>query len=130
MPENNVPVAEAAIRDAFEVGKAAWNRGDIDTYLDGFWPSEKTRWVSGGTVIEGREAIVSAYTARFASAENMGTLQLTRLDIDMLTETDALAFGKLLHTLNDVTRELVFTVHLRKAGEGWLIVSDHTSANA
>ena len=128
MPDENPNSAEAAIRATFDFGCAAWNRGDVDAYLAGYWDSEQTRWISGGTVIEGRDAIVAAVKARYPSPEGMGTLDLTRLEIDVLTARDALVFGRLWHTLGDVTRALVFTVQLRREGEAWLMVTDHTSA--
>ena len=128
MPDDTSPTAESDARAAFEASCAAWNRGDVDAYLAGYWDSEQTRWISGGTVIEGKDAIVAAVKARYPTPERMGTLELTQLEINALTAQDALVFGRLRHTLGDVTRALVFTVHLHKVGAAWLMVTDHTSA--
>ena len=127
MPDETSYSAEAEARAAFESGCAAWNRGDVDAYLAGYWDSEQTRWISGGTVIEGRDAIVATVRARYPTPERMGTLELTQLEITVLTAQDALVFGRLRHMLGDVTRPLVFTVHLRRVGGAWLMVTDHTS---
>ena len=119
--------AENTIRARFVAGIEAWNSGDINAYLAGYWPSEKTRWVSGATIIRGSDNIASAYRARFATPETMGTLQLVALEIDLLTSSDALIFGKLIHSLDTNARDVFFTVHMRQIDNDWLIVSDHAS---
>ena len=129
MQDKTLDLIEADIRATFETGIEAWNRGDVDTYLAEYCNSERTRWVTGGRVIQGKDAIASAVRARYPSPEAMGKIQLLDLDLTILTDTDALAFGQLLHTLDTVTRELVFTVYLSKIEGEWLIVSDHTSAS-
>lgn len=128
MLNKNLHVDEANIRAVFEFGSEAWNRGDIDQYLAVYWNSERTRWVTGGTVIRGKEAIAPAVKARFPSPDSMGTIHITRLEINILAEPHALVFGELLSTTGDITRELVFTAHLSKIEGEWLIVSDHTSS--
>ena len=120
---------EATIRARFDAGRAAWNRGDIEGYLAGYWDSERTRWASGATVILGKKAIAAAFRSRFPSPQQMGTIEMTDLEIEVLTSTDALVFGHLVHTVGDVGRKGVFTVHLRKIGGDWFVVSDHFSTS-
>ena len=118
---------EATIRARFEAGSAAWNRGDIEGYLAGYWDSDRTRWASGGTVVRGKKAIAATFRSRFASPQQMGKIKVTDLEIEVLTGTDALAFGHLAHIVGDMVRRGVFTVHVRKIGGDWFVVSDHFS---
>jgi uncharacterized protein (TIGR02246 family) len=115
------------IRDLFEAGNAAWNRGDIDGYLADYWHSEKVRWVSEGKVSYGFDATAAAYKARFNTPGNMGTLEVANLEVQLLGESDALAFGEWIQTARGVRRHGVFTVHLKKMDGKWCIVSDHSS---
>ena len=118
---------EATIRARFDAGRAAWNRGDIEGYLAGYWDSEGTRWASGATVVRGKKAIAAAFRSRFPSPQQMGKIEVTGLEVEVLTGTDALVFGHLTHTVGGLVRKGVFTVHLRKIGGDWFVVSDHFS---
>ena len=116
-----------AIRKVFEAGCAAWNRGDLDGYLASYWDSNKTIWVSSGSLRRGRKAIVAAYKARFSTPQQMGKLTLAELEIDVLTTTDAIAFGRWRLVVDNKTAKGFFTVQLRKIEGIWLFVSDHSS---
>src|SRR5687767_2438837 len=83
---------EAAIRAWFESGTAAWNRGDLDAYLAGYWDSDRTRLPSGGRVIRGKKVIAAMYRSRFPSPEQMGRFAVTSLEVQELSGTDALVF--------------------------------------
>jgi uncharacterized protein (TIGR02246 family) len=117
------------IRMLFEVSCAAWNRGDIDGYLAGYWHSDKVRWVSEGTVRYGFEAIATAYKSRFDTPDKMGTLEVANLEIQNLSGRDALVFGTWTQTIGAARRHGVFTVHTKKIDGRWLIVSDHSSTS-
>ena len=117
------------IHAMFEESCAAWNRGDIDGHLADYWHSDKVRWVSEGTVRYGFEAIAAGFKARFDSPGNMGRLEVANLDIQLLGESDALAFGAWIQTTPTARRHGVFTVHLKKIDDDWLIVSDHSSTS-
>ena len=117
------------IRALFESACAAWNRGDIDGYLADYWHSDKVRWVSEGTVRYGFDAIAAGFKARFASPGNMGRLEVANLEIQLLGESDALVFGAWIHTTPAAKCHGVFTVHVKKISDEWLIVSDHSSSS-
>jgi uncharacterized protein (TIGR02246 family) len=119
---------EVAIRNVFEAGCAAWNRGDLDGYLASYWDSDKTLWISGGSLQRGRKAIVEAYRARFSTPQQMGQITVAGLEIEVLTDTDALAFGRWMLALEDKSSHGFFTVQLKKIEGSWLFVSDHASS--
>jgi uncharacterized protein (TIGR02246 family) len=118
---------EVAIRKVFEAGCTAWNRGDLDGYLASYWDSNKTTWVSSGSLTRGRKAIVAAHKTRFSRPQQMGKLTLAELEIDVLTTTDAVAFGRWMLVVDNETPKGFFTVQLRKIEGIWLFVSDHSS---
>jgi uncharacterized protein (TIGR02246 family) len=120
---------EDAIRQVFEAGCAAWNRGDLDGYLAGYWDSNKTIWISSGSLTRGRKAIVAAYKTRFSTPQQMGKLTLAELEIDVLTPTDAIAFGRWMLVVDNEDSKGFFTVQLRKLEGTWLFVSDHSSTS-
>lgn len=117
-----------AVAELFRAGSDAWNRGDVEGYLATYADTETVRWVSGDQVIIGRNAIAAAFKERFPTAEGMGKLSIKKLQVDLLTPSDALAFGEWHQQLGEAERAGVFTVHLTKFSAGWRIVSDHASA--
>ncbi len=88
-------------------------------------PSARPRGREGECGV--KQAIAAAFRARFPSPQQMGAIEAADLEIDVLTDADALVVGRLVHTVGDRTRRGVFTVHLRKFGGDWFIVSDHFS---
>ena len=120
--------AEVAIHATFDAGCAAWNRGELDGYLASYWNSDKTIWVSGGTLTRGSQAITAAYKARFPTPQQMGKLTVTNMTIEVLTDLDAIVFGHWMLTIDNKTQKGVFTVQLKKIEGEWLFVSDHSSS--
>ena len=115
------------IRALFESACAAWNRGNIDGYLADYWHSDKVRWVSEGIVRYGFEVIAAAFKVRFDALDNMGRLEVSNLEVELLGKSDALVFGVWTQTMHTARRHGVFTVHSKKIDGEWLIVSDHSS---
>ena len=49
--------AEIAIRSVLQAQAAAWNRGDIDGYMDGYARDSKTAFVGGCTLTRRRHTV-------------------------------------------------------------------------
>ena len=118
---------QESIRARFEEATTAWNRGDLEAYLTSYWDSEETLWISRGSIIRGITAIRSTCKSLYDSPEKMGKFEIEHLEINVLTENDALVIGQWLHTVQESARKGVFTVHMRKLGGEWVVVMDHTS---
>jgi uncharacterized protein (TIGR02246 family) len=118
-----------SIRARFEQAATAWNRGDLDAYLTSYWDSEETLWISRGTIIRGITAIRSTCKSLYASPETMGKFEIQDLQINVLTESDALVIGTWLLTVQEPARNGVFTVLMKRLGGEWVVVMDHTSSS-
>ena len=116
-----------AIRAVFEASCTAWNRGDVAGYLASYWDSDKTIWISNGSLTRGRKAIEAAYKTRFSTPGQMGKLTLVDLEIEVLTSLDAIAFGRWMLTVEGGDSKGFFTVQLKKIEDAWVFVSDHSS---
>lgn len=130
LPATERERTESAIRRVFEESCARWNRGDLDGYLAGYWDSEKTLWISSGSLTRGKAAIAAAYKRRFSMGGPMGRLSVAELEIDVLTPDDAIAFGRWILDLEGTTSQGFFTVQLRKIEGAWLFVCDHASSSS
>ena len=106
---------------------AAWNRGDIDGFMNGYARSSATEFISGDKLTRGWQTVRDRYKKKYNSREKMGTLNYSELKITRLSSDAALVLGcwKLVRK-NDKPHGR-FTLLFRRTPDGWRIVHDHTS---
>jgi ketosteroid isomerase-like protein len=118
----------AAVRAVIEAQAAAWNRGDVAGYMEGYAKEETTTFVSGDTVTRGWQTVLDRYKARYDTREKMGTLAFSELELKPLSEFYIMATGRWQLTRAADTPHGRFTLIFRRTGAGWRIVHDHTSS--
>ena len=107
---------------------AAWNAGDIDGYMKGYWNSDSTVFLSGGNITRGYSGVLSRYKKSYDTRDKMGKLEFTELHVRIITPTFGVATGVWrLHRATDQPWGR-FTLLVEKKPEGWRIVHDHTSS--
>ncbi|HYG79456.1 MAG TPA: SgcJ/EcaC family oxidoreductase [Pyrinomonadaceae bacterium] len=119
--------AEAAVRAVLDAQAAAWNRGDIEGYMDGYARSEEIVFVSGDSVTRGWQTVLERYKKNYATREKMGTLEFSDLEIKVMGKDVAVAHGRWKLTRAADSPHGRFTLVFRRAGKNWRIVHDHTS---
>jgi uncharacterized protein (TIGR02246 family) len=117
---------EADIRAVLSAQIEAWNRGDLDGYMAGYWNSPELKFVSGASVTTGWIPTLARYKARYDTAAKRGHLAFTGLEVQMLGPDAALAMGH-WRLDRETSAEGEFTLTLRRIDGRWLIVVDHTS---
>jgi uncharacterized protein (TIGR02246 family) len=120
--------AVAAIRAVLDEQAAAWNRGDIEGYMQGYARSPETVFVSGDTVTRGWQTVLDRYKKGYDTREKMGTLSFSDLEIKVLGKDTAVAIGRWQLTREKDTPHGRFTLIFRRSSEGWRIIHDHTSS--
>lgn len=121
--------AEAAtITALLKAQDAAWNEGDIDGFMKGYWPSESLRFASGGNVVRGYAATLDRYKLRYPGKEGMGLLETTEYEVDLVSPDAAIAHGRWKVTTGEGSSTGLYTLVLRKMDGEWLIVSDTTTS--
>ncbi|SDI28633.1 conserved hypothetical protein [Ferrimonas sediminum] len=119
--------SEADIRAVLAQQQAAWNRADIEGYMQGYWNNEQLRFVSSGKIKYGWHNTLKGYQKRYPDAETMGQLHFELETVQMLSDDAALVVGRwqLLRKKDRPAGE--FTLIFQKIGGQWRIVHDHTS---
>jgi ketosteroid isomerase-like protein len=118
---------EKAIEKILLAQVAAWNAGDIEGYMKGYWNSDSTVFVSGGNLTRGYSSVLSRYKKSYNTLEKMGKLEFVELQVRMVTQSLGVATGIWrLHRAKDQPWGR-FTLLVEKKPEGWRIVHDHTS---
>lgn len=115
------------IRKVMEAQTIAWNKGDIEGFMIGYWKSPQMTFVSGDNVTKGWQETTDRYKKNYDTREKMGALTFTDLEIEVLSKDSAKVLGrwKVAHEPKDSQGR--FTLIFRKLKAGWRIIHDHTS---
>jgi ketosteroid isomerase-like protein len=120
--------AAEAIKAVMDAQTAAWNRGDLEGYMDGYDRSPNTEFVGGDTITRGWQTVLDRYRKNYSSREKMGALTFSDLEITILSKDAALVLGRWrLKRANDEPHG-TFSLLFRKTKAGWRIVHDHSSS--
>jgi ketosteroid isomerase-like protein len=116
------------IRSVLQAQQDAWNRSDIDGFMNGYAHSVSTVFISEDTIRRGWQTVRDRYRKRYSSRAKMGTLTFSDLEITLLSSDWAVASGRWKLKRADDQPHGRFTLILKRLPEGWRIVHDHTSA--
>ena len=117
-----------AINDVLSAQQAAWNRGDVDAFLVGYWPSPELTFSGSSGVSRGWDGVLARYKKSYPNHAAMGQLDFSDLEFRYLGPEAALVLGQwhLKRESGDIGG--VFTLVWQKFPDGWKIIHDHTSA--
>jgi ketosteroid isomerase-like protein len=117
-----------AIVEVLKNQQSSWNKGDVDTFLAGYWHSPELTFSGTSGTARGWDAVRARYKKTYADRETMGQLEFSGLEFRFLGPDAALVLGHwhLTRAKGDIGG--VFTLVWQRFPEGWRIVHDHTSA--
>jgi beta-aspartyl-peptidase (threonine type) len=118
-----------AIRKVIDDQQAAWNRQDLEGFMEGYWHSPALTFFSGAHESMGWQAALDRYKKNYQGAgHEMGKLEFANVRIEMLGPESAFVRGEFHLTMPDgKTPHGLFTLVFRKFPEGWKIVHDHSA---
>jgi len=117
----------AEIRKVMDEQVSAWNRGDIDGFMQGYWNSDKLVFVSGDNLTYGWKPTLERYKKNYDSRAKMGVLAFSDLEIEVFSKDAAKVLGSWALTREKDNPKGKFTLIFRKFKDGWKIIHDHTS---
>jgi len=115
-----------AILKVFQMTEDAWNEGDIDTFMEGYWKSDKLVFVGASGPVYGYQATLDRYKINYPNKEAMGKLSFEILDVRKIDKNSVIFIGKfhLSRTIGDLQGH--YTLIWKKIDGQWLIISDHS----
>lgn len=119
---------EVQIRALLDDQVAAWNRGDVEAFMQGYSKSPQPTFSGANGVLRGWDAVLERYRSRYPDRAAMGRLAFSGLEIILLAPDAALVLGRWQLERAQDRPGGVFTLVLRKLPEGWRIIHDHTSS--
>jgi ketosteroid isomerase-like protein len=125
---NTVADDQGAIRKILDAQQAAWNEGNVDAFLEGYWHSSDLTFSGSGGIARGWDGVLARYKKNYPDRATMGQLDFSDLEFHFLGKDAALVLGHwhLSRAQGDIGG--VFSLVWQRFPEGWRIIHDHTSA--
>lgn len=108
----------------------AWNRGDVDAFLVGYWQSPELTFSGSSGVARGWDGVLARYKRNYPDRAAMGQLDFSALEYRFLGPDAALVLGRWHLKRENDDLGGVFTLVWQRFPEGWKIIHDHTSTVA
>jgi len=118
---------EKAIRNLLAEQTAAWNRGDIESFMKGYWENDSLMFIGKSGVTYGWTNTLNNYKKGYPDTAAMGQLDFTLIKVEKISRKYFQVVGKwfLKRSIGDVGGH--YTLLLRKINRKWVIVADHSS---
>jgi len=118
---------EAAILKVLDEQNAAWNRGDVEAFMKGYWENDSLMFVGKSGVTYGWKNTLNNYKKGYPDTAAMGKLIFTNIKIKRLSKKYYFIVGKwyLKRSIGDVSGH--YNLLMEKINGSWVIVADHSS---
>ncbi len=125
---NAQPNAEQKVLQVLQLQEQAWNQGDINGFMNGYWNSDSLLFVSKNGITYGWQKTLLNYKKAYPDTASMGTLQFDILEIKRLSVLYFYVIGKWQLKRNSLPNiGGHFTLLFKRIKNKWVIVTDHTS---
>jgi ketosteroid isomerase-like protein len=118
---------ESAIRKLLAQQTAAWNRGDVDSFMKGYWENDSLMFIGKSGVTYGWYNTLKNYKKGYPDTASMGQLSFTLIQVKKLSPKYYHVTGKwfLKRSVGDIGGH--YTLLFEKINGQWVIISDHSS---
>ncbi|WP_346236081.1 nuclear transport factor 2 family protein [Niabella insulamsoli] len=119
--------APAAVRGILEKQTRAWNEGNLEQFMNTYWQNDSLVFVGKSGVTYGWKNTLLNYKKNYPDRASMGQLNFDLIRIEALSESTYNIIGKWKLTRSIGNLQGHFTLIVKKIGNQWLIVQDHSS---
>ena len=130
-PKTDPAVARRAIVQTLSTQTAAWNRGDIPGFMEGYWKSDSLVFIGRKGPTYGWQPTLANYQKSYPDAAAMGQLDFSGLRVSLVAPTAAQVVGRWHLARTGALGDLqgYFLLVLRQIGGKWVVVADHTNSS-
>ncbi len=115
------------IKQVLEQQRQAWNRGDLQEYMKGYWNADALLFVGKNGPKYGWKETLQNYQKSYPSKAAMGILSFDIKEVRLLGNDYAFVLGAWqLKRAQDEPKGF-FTLLVQKIDGQWLVVADHSS---
>jgi ketosteroid isomerase-like protein len=119
--------AEKIIRGVLQTQTAAWNRGDLDNFMVGYWESDSLLFVGKNGATYGYQATLANYRKSYPTKDEMGTLKFDIKQVRNMGKGTYFVLGAWFLERKVGNVQGMYTLIWRKINGQWKIVVDHSS---
>ena len=121
------PKDETAVRNVLAIQNEAWNRGDVEAFMKGYWENDSLMFVGKSRITYGYKNTLANYRKNYPDTAAMGKLTFNLIQVKRLSSEYYHVTGKwhLQRSIGDIGGH--FTLLFRKIKGQWVIISDHSS---
>ena len=114
------------IREALDKCSLDWSNGDIESYMNIYWKSDKLQFINKSGIHYGWENALKKYKNGYPNIDHTGTLNFKVFRVDFLSKNLYSVSGEyfLIRKVGNING--VFTLIFKEIDGKWVIVSDHT----
>ena len=106
----------------------AWNHGDLEGFMQGYWPSDSLLFVGKSGITRGHAATLERYRLGYPTQADMGTLTFRNEKwVQVSRNSGWLVGGWHLNKDGQANAEGMYTLLWRRIHGEWVIVADHSS---
>lgn len=106
---------------------AAWNEGDINAYMLGYWNNDSLLFIGSKGPVYGYKPTLERYRKSYPDKRAMGELSFSNLAFKRLSNEYYYVVGKWSLLRENDNPNGYFTLLFRRIEGKWLIVADHSS---
>lgn len=118
---------KSEIMSVLENQRIAWNNGDLEQYMMGYWKSDSLLFVGKRGPQYGWQKTFDNYKKSYPDKSAMGKLTFNILKVDVYTSDYAFVLGEwILDREKDQPRGF-FTLQMKKIAGQWKVIADHSS---
>jgi ketosteroid isomerase-like protein len=118
---------EQTIRKVLSEQTIAWNKGNIEEFMKGYWNNDSLMFIGKSGVTYGYQNTLMNYKKHYSNADSMGVLSFDLVKVQRLSPEYFFIVGKwhLKRNVGDVGGH--YNLLFRKIKGSWVIVADHSS---
>src|SRR5687767_10393540 len=118
---------EQAIRQLLGQQTEAWNRGDIEAFMQTYLKSDSLMFIGKNGVVWGWQQTLDNYRKGYPDKAAMGTLSFNIIQVKKLSRRYYHVTGKWMLQREKDAPNGHYTLVLQKINGQWKIISDHSS---
>lgn len=118
---------ELTVRKVLDDQVEAWNKGDIEGFMEGYWKNDSLMFIGKSGINWGWQTTLENYKKRYPDTTAMGKLSFDIILVKNLSPEYYYVVGKwiLNRTIGDLNGH--YDLLFKKINGVWLIIADHSS---
>jgi ketosteroid isomerase-like protein len=118
---------ELAIRAILSNQTKAWNKGDLSSFMIGYWENDSLVYVGKNGPSYGYATTLKNYKKNYPDTSHMGKLQFELISFKPLNKDHYFVLGKFYLTRTVGNASGYFTLLFKKINGVWKVIADHSS---